>query len=234
VRRIPTPSGDPEGLAWDGTHLWSNDFAQGMLYRLDPVDGRVVGSYTGGGLPVQPEGLCWDGSRLWTCDWLTGRISRVRVSPTGVVVEESFDKPKGAGKTVGLEWDGTNLWLACFPAAGEEKSQLWALDPQTLAVRRFLRLPVYWAEDLAWDGHHLWSVDWFFRIGFAIDTATGDTLHTYRAPAPNPVGQAWDGTHLWLSAASVDSIYALDISGARPTPVQPTSWGAVKRRFGGR
>jgi len=233
VRAFPSPGDYPEGLAWDGTHLWSNNFSNGTLYRLDPTDGHVVGSYSGGGLPTQPEGLCWDGSHLWTCDWITGRISRVRVMPNSVVVEASFDKPAGSGKPVGLEWDGTSLWLSCFGATPADKSELWALDPSDLSVRQFLRLPVWYVEDLAWDGHTLWSVDWMIARGFAIDRATGDTLHTYRTPGPHPVGQAWDGTYLWVTSTSVDSIWALDISAAQTTPVRAVTWSEMKRRFAG-
>jgi hypothetical protein len=160
-------------------------------------------------------------------------IQRLRVLPDAVEVEATFDKPKGSGKPVGLEWDGTDLWLTCWGDTGE-KSQLYALDPKTMAVRGYWRLPVWYVEDLAWDGYHLWSADWQFGIGFAIDRATGDTLHTYRTPWRNPVGQAWDGTHLWITDTTADSIWALDISGARPTAVEPTTWSALKRRWRGR
>ena len=192
-----------------------------------------MGSYSGGGLPTQPEGLCWDDTHLWTCDWITGRISRVRVMAQSVVVEASFDKPAESGKPVGLEWDGTSLWLACFGATPADKSELWELDPADLSVRRFLRLPVWYVEDLAWDGRWLWSVDWMIARGFAIDRATGDTLHTYRTPGPHPVGQAWDGTHLWVSSTSADSIWALDISAAQTTPVRAVTWTEIKRRWSG-
>jgi sugar lactone lactonase YvrE len=235
VRAFASPGDYPEGLAWDGTHLWSNNFTNGTLYRIDPSDGQVVGSYTGGGLPSRPEGLCWDGARLWTCDWVTGRIMRVRVEAQAVVVEAAFDKPPGAGNTVGLEWDGTSLWLSCFGPTPADKSELWELDPQTLAVRHFVRLPVWYVEDLAWDGYNLWSVDWMIARGFAIDRTSGDTLHTYRTPGPNPVGQAWDGEYLWISSTTADSIWAVDISAARPpTAIAPATWTQLKQRYGAR
>jgi glutamine cyclotransferase len=234
VRRFASPGDYPEGLAWDGTHLWSNNFSDGVLYRVDPHDGHAVASYSGNGLPTKPEGLAWDGEFLWTCDWVTGVISKVRTTPTGVEVVANFDKPAGSGKPVGLEWDGSSLWLACFGAQAGDTSELWQLDPTTLAPERMLRLPIYWVEDLAWDGRYLWSVDWLFRIGFAIDRATGDTLHTYHTPGPHPVGQAWDGNYLWLSDTDVDSIWALDISAAQTSAVRRQSWTDVKRKYGGR
>jgi sugar lactone lactonase YvrE len=231
VVRFPSPGDYPEGLAWDGVHLWSNNFTDGALYRLDPADGRVVGRYVGGLLPHRPEGLAWDGSHLWTVDWVTGVIAKVQVGESGVEVVAEYDKPAKSGRAVGLEHDGTHLWLACFGAQIGEKSELWQLDPTTLAPLQMLRLPVYWVEDLAWDGRWLWSVDWLFAIGFAIDRATGDTLHTYRTPGPNPVGMAWDGEYLWTTDTQADSIWALDISAARATTSRSSTWTAVKRAY---
>jgi len=230
VVRFASPGDYPEGLAWDGVHLWSNNFTDGALYRLDPADGRVIGRYAGGRLPRNPEGLAWDGTHLWTVDWVTGVIAKLQVSESAVEVVAEYDKPAASGRAVGLEHDGTHLWLACFGPIGE-KGELWQLDATTLEPLQMLRLPVYWVEDLAWDGRWLWSVDWLFAIGFAIDPATGDTLHTYRTPGPHPVGMAWDGAYLWTTDTDVDSIWALDISAARTTTSRLSTWTAVKRAF---
>lgn len=230
VRGFRSPGDYPEGLAWDGTHLWSNNFSNGTLYKVDPRDGSIVASYRGGDLPNQPEGLEWDGEFLWTCDWQSGVITKVRPTATGVEVVANYPPPAAAGGTTGLGWDGSNLWLSTHGRDGA-KSQLFKLDPQTLEVVQHLQLPVWWVEDLAWDGRYLWSADWLFSIGFAIDPATGDTLHTYRTPGRNPVGQAWDGEHLWISDTTKDSIWALDISRAGTTPVQSISWSGVKSNY---
>ena len=230
VRGFPSPGDYPEGLAWDGVHLWSNNFTDGALYRLDPADGRILGRYVGGGLPLNPEGLAWDGSYLWTVDWVTGVLAKLRVTDVGVEVVGEFDKPAGSGRAVGLEHDGNHLWLACWGPVGE-KSELWQLDPTTLEPVAMHRLPIYWVEDLAWDGRWLWSMDWLFGIGFAIEPATGDTLHTYQAPASYPVGMAWDGEHLWTTSTEADSIWALDISAAHSTAIRARTWTAVKRAY---
>lgn len=231
VHRFASPGDYPEGLAWDGTRLWVNNFTNGTLYAVDPGDGHLLGHWSGEGLPTRPEGLAWDGTHLWTCDWITGRIAKLRLAGSRVEIVAEFDKPADAGQTVGLEWDGTHLWLACWGFEINTKSELFEIDPATFSVVKKLRLPVRWVEDLAWDGRRLWSVDWLFSIGFAIDPATGDTSNTYRTPGPNPVGMAWDGTHLWLGDTTADSIWALDISAAHPTAVRAVSWSEVKGRY---
>jgi hypothetical protein len=234
VRSFASPGDYPEGLCWDGTSLWSNNFTDGALHEVDPRTGAVLATYRGNGLPPNPEGLTWDGEHLWTCDWQSGRIYKLAKTAAGVAVVAAHDKPAGAGSTVRLAWDGGHLWLATWYSELHDKGQLWKLDPRTLEPLQMLRLPVYWVEDLAWDGRYLWSCDWLFGIGFAIDPATGDTLHTYRTPGPHPVGQTWDGEHLWLGDTESDSLWALDISSGRPTVVKSVSWSDVKQVFGGR
>lgn len=233
VRGFPSPGDYPEGLAFDGQFLWSNNYSDGVLYKVDPATGQTLGAYSGGGLPTHPEGLAWDGSFLWTVDHFDSTISKLRVTATGVEIAAQFQIPLGSGPPVGLEWDGTHLWLACFGLVGE-KSELYRLNAVTLEPDLVHRLPVWWVEDLAWDGHLLWSCDWIFGLGFAIDPATGDTLHTYRPPGRHPVGQAWDGQYLWVSDTEKDSLWALDISAARTSSVRATSWSQMKARYRGR
>jgi len=231
VRGFPSPGDYPEGLAYDGHYLWSNNYDNGHLYKVDPSTGATVGDYLVDRLPVRPEGLAWDGTYLWTIDDGSDLITKVLPTANSVQVVESFPKPDGSGPARGIEWDGHHLWLACWSADVGGTAQLYEIDATTHAAIRSVPLPIYWVEDLAWDGRYLWSSDWLFDIGFAIDPTTGDTLHTYRPPGPHPVGQAWDGTHLWTSDTVHDSLYALDISEAR-TGVRAVSWSEVKRTYG--
>jgi glutamine cyclotransferase len=234
VRGFRSPGDYPEGVAWDGTYIWVNDFTDGTLAAVDPADGHLVQRLDLSWLPANPEGLASDGENLWTVDWQPpGAIYKLRVTPQGVLWLGSWPKPAESGPAVGLEWDGTHLWLATWGSEVHPLGQLWQLDPVTLQPLRMVRTPIAHIEDLAWDGRWFWSADWFTGHGFAIDPATGDTLHTYRTPGPNPVGQAWDGRYLWISDTTSDSLWALDVSAAQVDAVRAVSWGEAKRAYAG-
>ena len=48
IRSIPAPPGtQPNGLAWDGNHLWMSSYMSNAgIYKLDPTNGSVLGKYT--------------------------------------------------------------------------------------------------------------------------------------------------------------------------------------------
>ena len=233
MRGFRSPGNYPEGLAWDGRYLWCNNYSNGTLYKVDPATGAKLAEFRGGVLPVEPEGLEWDGECLWTADFRTGTVSRVRETPTRFELVARFDKPANSGPPVGLGWDGTHVWLTCWPGGDYARGQLYKIDPVSHQVVWSRELDVVYIEDLTWDGRLFWSADWLSGVAFAIDPASGDTLHTFRAPGPNPVGTAWDGTHLWLSCTTKDSIWAVDISPASTTAVAPRSWTQVKHAYRG-
>ena len=54
VKSFPAPAGtQPNGLAWDGHHLWMSSYIlNGGIYKLDPQDGSVLGIFTP---PVAPS-----------------------------------------------------------------------------------------------------------------------------------------------------------------------------------
>lgn len=231
VRGFRSPGDYPEGLAWDGQYLWSNNFSNGTLYKVDPADGRTLAQFSGGYLPTQPEGLAWDGQHLWTCDWRSGVILKFLPTPQGMQLVDFFGKPENSGPNVGLGWDGTYLWLTCHPGGAYTFGQLYKIDPTTHEVVWSKELDVYYVEDLAWDGRYLWCAEWLNSFIFAIDPATGATLHRFGSPGPNPVGAAWDGAHLWVSCTTKDSLWALDVSAANPVVVDRRRWGDIKDEY---
>jgi len=231
VRGFRSPGNYPEGLAYDGQHLWCNNYSNATLYKIDPATGQKLKEFWGGVLPIEPEGLTWDGQYVWTADFRTGAISRIREESNRFALVDRFYKPADSGPAVGLGWDGTHLWLTCWPGGIYPHGQIYKIDPTSYEVLWSRELDVTYIEDLAWDGHYFWSTDWLAGIVFAIDPASGDTLHTFRAPGPNPVGTAWDGTYLWLTCTSKDSIWAVDVSAAFTTPVAPQSWTDLKQRY---
>ena len=71
---FPAPCESPSDLAWDGQTLWVADWREGVLYRISPEDGAVLGQIDAPG--YRPEGLAWGAGG--------DRLLATRACPVGV------------------------------------------------------------------------------------------------------------------------------------------------------
>jgi hypothetical protein len=91
VSTIPAPGPESRGLAWDGEYLWVVDAGVDSIFKVDPVDGRVVHSfyyYTDfwyGGLTWSADGNLWqaNGAAIYLLIPSTGDIKYVLPCPGG-------------------------------------------------------------------------------------------------------------------------------------------------------
>jgi len=63
VKRIPSPAKSPNGLTFDGKHLWVADSKASKIFKISTDDGRILEEFKS---PIEkPSGLAWDCSNLW-------------------------------------------------------------------------------------------------------------------------------------------------------------------------
>ena len=110
LKTLPSPGAAPAGLAYDGTYLWNVDWMDNTVYKLNPVDGTVISSFTSPTTGGRAYGLTWDGVALWMVDWVDDTIYQVN-SSDGVVIK-SFPAP--GPNSQGLAWDGKYLWVSDY------------------------------------------------------------------------------------------------------------------------
>lgn len=142
----------PQGLAFDGTYLWSVDFLDGKIYKLSK-SGAVIGS-----IPAPSgiaSGLAWDGANLWVSEWYTYKI--YKLNPENGQILMSFNAPDFEEKPpYGLAWDGSYLWAS-------NSNGIYKLDPATGAVLASCNDSAFEygkAYAMTWDGQYLWGGSW--------------------------------------------------------------------------
>ncbi|OGN90530.1 MAG: hypothetical protein A2Z70_01840 [Chloroflexi bacterium RBG_13_48_17] len=154
IIEFPAPGPSPEGLAWDGSHLWVVDSATHLLYRVDPTTGKSVQELTV--TAGQPRGVAWDGKNLWVLDEEAGVI--LRLDPKTGQETMSIKAPRldleSPWSTTGLTWDGKYLWVAI--SAGW-CSTLNCIDPENGKVISSF-FPQCDPHGLASDGKYLWTI----------------------------------------------------------------------------
>jgi len=212
----------PEGLAFDGTYLWSVDFLDNKIYKLSK-SGAVIGS-----IPAPygiPSGLAWDGTNLWVSEWFSYRI--YKLNPDNGQIVMSFNAPDFEEEyPYGLAWDGTHLWAS-------NSNGIYKLDPITGAVLASCNdsaLKYGKAYGMTWDGQYLWGGGWISDSIIKIDVP-GRPTETEKIGVFRD--GTWsldvDGNGVW-NGCSTDSCLGFGITG--DTPIVGDWNGDGKKKVG--
>ena len=212
LRSFPAPVMSPDGIFWDGTHIWTTECTSEDIYKLDPTDGTVVAKHTIPGILI--DHFTWDGSSLWVNDHHDGSLIR-KIDLDALEVVENFAIPWD--NVMGVAWDGVHLWTT-----DPSTNQLFQLDPTTGEITDVLDFdfPGYALSEqtcgIGWDGVCLWVGDIVSRKYHQVDPATGEVVLTITAPGGEeslPTGFAWDGSYMWVvdENPSNPTIFQLDV-----------------------
>ena len=205
LRSIPTPFKCPQGLTFDGEHLWNADRNSDLIYKVDTSDGMVVDSLPTPG--YVPRGLTWDGERIWCVDGESELI--YAINPTTRIVEKTIYCP--VQSPTGMAWDGEHLWLA---ADRSEELHMISSDDGTTIVS--IPAPTSHAWGLAFDGTYLWVSDRYKDKIYMVTPENGDVIFSFDAPGPHSCGLAWSGSKLWNVDYQTDRIYEMIVDDNTP------------------
>ncbi|MBL7077207.1 MAG: hypothetical protein ISS31_07035 [Kiritimatiellae bacterium] len=184
---LPTPDTYPHGITSDGTNLWLTNYSTDTLYRLDPTDGTVLGTFPLDVNPSSPRGLAWDGQYLWvaTSSWIR------QIDPeTGLEISfwGGFDTNQQ-----GVAFDGTNLWVASL-----NTGNISCIDPVSGTVLSQIPSPATSPRGIEYRNGRLWHADSYQDRIYEIDPATGDVLGSFLMPRSGARGLAWHGDRFWM------------------------------------
>jgi DNA-binding beta-propeller fold protein YncE len=208
--QFPAPGPSPQGLAWDGQHLWIADDTTQKLYQLQPADGKVLASLAAPG--AQPRGLVWDGANLRVADNAAHKVYTI-AHDTGRVMA-TINAPVAVGRRQtaelgGVAWDGKHLWIGTIAGWSSRMNQV---DPASGAVTRFYFSKGY-PRALATDGESLYSasesVNERLGIIYKYQLSDGAFVSQRDAPGLQTAGLAYDGHDLWCVDHQTKLIYKL-------------------------
>ena len=192
------PAGsEPEGLAWDGRHLWVVDQAGNRVLELDP-DGAVVDSFA---TDDAPRLVAAGDSGVWVTNYYGGSVSRIASGRVRTVDLDACDGPQGVAETAG------RVWVSCTLSGSAV-----ALDARTMEqVAAVPDLPN--ADAVVADGDTVYVVGQTGPTVYVIDAATGelgDTLALGDAPSTTEnVGAAIVGDDLVVTHPDERTVYTL-------------------------
>jgi len=199
VFSIPCPYNYPQGLTFDGKHLWNVDRKTDMIYKINPADGGILDSLKAPG--YNPRGLAWDGKKLWIVDAEENLV--FGINPKTRIVEKTIYCP--VSKPYGMTFDGTYLWVA--DDGGDEIHQIDRADGTTIKT---LKAPTSHPWGLAFDGTYLWVSDRYSDEIYMM-TVDGTVINFFNSPGKHACDLAWDGQYLWNADYQSDRIFKIKI-----------------------
>lgn len=186
-------TGGPNGVAWDGTHLWIAVSGPDILrsYTTAGVAGSTI-------TPPAPsagswQGVAWDGTHFWVGSDNTGtNILRIDTSGTQV---DSFANPSSSSC---LAWDGTYLW-----SGSPDDGRIRKLTTAGAVVSSFDRPASSFPQGLHWVGNdRMWVTVNNSNTVYLVDTTDGSVVRSITVPG----GQASTTTSGTQGIAVVDGV----------------------------
>ncbi len=206
--------GGPRGLASGFGSVWAVSDDLGAVFRIDPVEGRVVARIEVG---FHPNSLVAGFGAVWVRNTGDGSISRIDPSTNRVVA--TIRIPGEVGRAPAPAVGAGSVW-----AADDTAGVVYRIDPATNEISA--RIPGVPAPGaVAASDHSVWVLSTGNPSITRIDPTTNamvDAIHTQGIPSALAVE---DGV-LWVLSTSAQTLSALDARDGRRLATVPVGVGA--------
>jgi YVTN family beta-propeller protein len=173
----------PNGVSFDGTHVWVVNSGSDTVSDIDASTGtveRTIGV-------ADPSYVSSDGSHVWVTSKALGTVTEINAS-TGTV-EQTIGVGTEAG---GVSADGTHVWVAVHdPSAVKELNASTGAVEGTIAVEGG---PL----QVSSDGTDVWVTTDYGPSIAEINASTGAVERTINISG-SPEAVSSDGTHAWVT-----------------------------------
>ncbi len=175
----PAPTGNPTGLAYDGTSLWISDWG-GRVVAVDPADPRrvLLSATPAPGGPYHPTAIAAGGGSLWTLDAAQSRLLRHSAAAPDRILAA---RPSPGPAPTALAFDGETAWSydavnrALTRHGGDDSpAQTYALPDDAVP------------NAMTWADGRLWVYDAKGRRLLVYEIANGKLVRVGEEPAPEP------------------------------------------------
>lgn len=190
---------DVFGMVYDGSRLWLSSSLNYILMNPDGTLADTVEIYHNPPLAHWiSDVVMYDGTLLWGVFPITimgpGGSTNVADLLAFTADGRAPDSLRIEHKPMGLAHDGVHSW-----SLRSEPPALIQFDG-TGAVTDSLHVGIPDAYLLVFDGAHFWTVGWFQKQLYELDTS-GQVLSVCDLPSAGlPVGLAVEGSHIWYGA----------------------------------
>ena len=174
---------DPFGLAFDGSHIWATQGANGTVAKIRTVDGAIVGIFNAGPSPLK---MAFDGANIWVTNQTASTVTKIRASDGSLLATYNV-----APSPNSIAYDGTNMWVT-HPSSNLV-TKLRASDGVVVGTFSVGPSPV----GVVFDGANVWVANRSSNTVTKLRASDGQLLGTFTAGS-GPGNLAFDGANVWV------------------------------------
>jgi hypothetical protein len=241
---------DPEGLAFDGDHIWVANFMDDTVTKLRASDGLSMATYSVGDAP---QGICFDGGYIWTANKGDDTVTKLRANDGTVVGTYNVDS-----EPMAITFDGSHIWVTSeasgtvtklrasdgglvgtYSVGGDytdiafdgadiwvtSSAENWVTKVRASDGTRLITVTVNNPSGVAFDGANVWVTSRDDGTVTKIQADDGTVLYTTFSIFGTPVGLVFDGAHIWVADWAYDTLTKLRASDGVVVATVPASIG---------
>jgi YVTN family beta-propeller protein len=211
----------PNGLAFDGSHIWVACESADEIEEFNSSDGALVRIVTG---VTSPYALAYDGANIWAANYSSNSVTEVNAS-TGAI-----SGPFSVGsEPSGIAFDGTNIWVT--NQGSNSISKIVAATGAVTPPYPLTGCPTPWG--IAFDGANLWVACHNANVVAKINPSTGSVSTTVPV-GQEPISVTFDGEtgqtsgpFIWTANSSSGNVSKISTTtlGVAPFAAGPQPYG---------
>jgi streptogramin lyase len=229
VGSFAIPGGACAGLGRSNGYLYTTNYSQSMIYRVNPSSGSITNSFSAAG-GSDTRGLAYQfGGYLWQNKAYTSPYTIYRTNEGTGSVYDSYSLPTSvthgsAPLATGDGGEGTSYII--LSSYGTPGTIYYMTTTGSIARSHTVSQALYeiaydWRNGLIWGGMNTTTV-----YGF---TTTGSLAASFTKPTGNIYGITYHGQYLWVAGTSgliyIQHCPILNVN------VKPSSMGKIKAMF---
>ena len=228
VNSFAIPGSACAGLGRSNTYLYTTNYSQSRIYRVNPTSGSVYNSFSAVG-GSNTRGLAYQfGGYLWQNKAYTSPYTIYRTNEGTGSVYNSYSLPTSLthGSAPLATGDGgegtTRIILSSYGVPGTiyYMTTTGSIASSHTVSQALYEIAYDWRNQLIWGGMNTTTV-----YGF---TTTGSLKASFTKPTGNIYGITYHGQYLWVAGTS-GLIYQIHCP--NNVGIAPTSMGKIKAMF---
>ena len=229
IRSFAIPGGACAGMGRSNGYLYTTNYSQSRIYRVNPTSGSVTNSFASAGGSNTRDLAYQFGGYLWQNKAYTSPYTIYRTNEGTGSIYNSYSIPTStthASAPLATGDGGSGTTQIILASYSGSSSTVYYMNLSGSIVRSHTANTLLYTIAYDWRNQLIWGgMNDGYVYGF---TTAGSRVTSFRKPTGNVYGITYHGQYLWVAGTS-GLIYQIHCPAT--VGIAPTSMGKIKAMF---